>query len=283
MAKPVSPLDSPTLARLLQGVPMLSETASTVMDMMHRPDTDPKALARVVSEDPGLTVQTLHLCNSPFYSLPVEVTSIDHAVRLLGLPTVCGIVMAAYLHRLMSRFSGDGARIWLTGARRHVLHVADCAQHLAIHGNLHLPQSQAWTLGLLHDMGKLVLAQLDAETARAVEEWANVSDLSLVDAEWQLLGADHAQVGSLLAERWELPELIVHTVRWHHRPERSEEPMAGLVFVADALARVAEGQWSWLAFLEEEPRLSLALQRLGMDQDAFMCLARTWLESAKGR
>ncbi|MGQ9671125.1 MAG: HDOD domain-containing protein [Desulfosoma sp.] len=262
---------------------MLSETASMVMDMMRRPDTDPKALAGVVSEDPGLTVQTLHLCNSPFYSLPVEVTSIDHAVRLLGLPTVCGIVMAAYLHNLMTRFSGEGARIWLTGARRHVLHVADCAQHLAVHGGLDLPKSQAWTLGLLHDMGKLVLAQLDAETARAVEEFALVSGLPMVDAEWQLLGTDHAEVGSLLAQRWELPEIIADTVRWHHRPERIDEPMAGLVFVADALARVAEGRRSWSAFLEEETRLSLVLQELTMDRHAFTALARTWLESAKGR
>lgn len=283
MAKPVSPLDSETLKQLLETVPMLSETASTVMDMMHRPDTDPKALAGLVAEDPGLTVQTLHLCNSPFYSLPIQVTSIDHAVRLLGLPTVCGIVMAAYLHRLMTRFSGEGARIWLTGARRHVLRVADCAQHLVVHGGLDLPKSQSWTLGLLHDIGKLVLAQLDAQTARAVEEWAEISGLSLVDAEWQMLGTDHAEVGSLLAERWELPELIVDTVRWHHRPERSEEPMAGLVFAADALVRVVEGRWSWPAFLQEEPRLSLVMQQLGMDRGAFISLARSWLESVKDR
>ncbi|ROQ92084.1 HDOD domain-containing protein [Desulfosoma caldarium] len=262
---------------------MLPDTAFRVMDMMHKPDTDPKALARAVAEDPGLGAQTLHLCNSPYYSLPVEVTSIEHAVRLLGWPTVCGIVMAAYLYRLMARFSGDGARLWLRGARRHVLHVADCAQHLAVHAVLGLDRSEAWTLGLLHDIGKLVLAQLDAEAARAVEDRLAVSNMTLVDTEWEVLGADHAEVGSLLAERWELPDMIVDTIRWHHRPEKSEGPTAGLVFAADTLARVAEGLESWSAFMEDEPRLSLVLERLGMDRDGFISVARLWLESAKGR
>lgn len=283
MAKTVTPIDSATLTRLLEGVPMLPDTAFTVMDMMRKPDTDPKALARVVAEDPGLTAQTLHLCNSPFYSLPVEVASIEHAVRLLGLPTVCGIVMAAYLHGLMARFSGDGAKLWLSGARRHVMRVADCAQYLAVHAALGLDKSEAWTLGLLHDIGKLVLAQLDAEAARAVEDRLTVSDMALVDAEWEVLGTDHAEVGSLLAERWELPDMIAETIRWHHRPEKSDEPMAGLVFLANGLARVAEGRESWPAFLEEEPRLSLVLERLGMDRDTFLSLARSWLESVKGR
>ncbi len=262
---------------------MLPDTAFTVMDMMQRPGTEPKVLAAVVAQDPGLTLQTLHLCNSPFYSLPVEVTSIEHAVRLLGLQTVCGIVMAAYVHGLMARYSGEGARLWLKGARQHVMRVADCAQFLAVHASLGIGKSEAWTLGLLHDIGKLVLAQLDARTAQAVEEGTSAQNMSLVDAEWQVLGTDHAETGFLLAQRWSLPDMIAHALRWHHRPERSEETAALLLFLADTLAQVAEGRKSWEALLEDTYTLNLVHDRLGLDSDGFCALAQTWLQSPKSR
>ncbi|MEJ5348002.1 MAG: HDOD domain-containing protein [Desulfosoma sp.] len=283
MTQEATQLDAVTLTRLLDGVPMLPDTAFTVMDMMQRPDTEPKVLAGVVAQDPGLTLQTLHLCNSPFYSLPVEVASIEHAVRLLGLETVCGIVMAAYVHGLMTRYSGEGAGLWLKGARRHVMRVADCAQYLTMHTSLGIGKSVAWTLGLLHDIGKLVLAQVNARTARAVEEHIFAQSVSLVDAEWEVLGTDHAEAGFLLAQRWSLPDMIAQAVRWHHRPEKSEETAALLLYLADTLAQVAEGRKSWKALLEDTFTFNLVQDRLGLDPKNFCALAQTWLQSPKSR
>ncbi len=262
---------------------MLPDTAFSVMEMMHKPDTDPSVLARVVTQDPGLTVQTLHLCNSPFYSLPVEVISIEHAVRLLGVPTVCGIVMAAYLHGFMARFSGEGARLWLHGARQHVLTVADCAQHLAGRCPVGLSKTEAFTMGLLHDIGKLVLAQLDEATARAVEERAAAPDTSLVDAEWDILGTDHAEAGFLLAQRWGLPELLAEVIRWHHRPHKSEEPLALLLFLANELAHVQEDRTRLQALWDQKAALTLVEGRLGLRRDELAAVAETWLARAKGR
>ncbi len=276
-------VDAAVLTKLLDGVPMLPDTAFVVMDMMHDPGTDPKALARVVAQDPGLTVQTLHLCNSPFYSLPVEVVSIEHAVRLLGVPTVCGIVMAAYIHGFMARYSGDGARLWLHGARRHVLTAADGAQYLAARCLVGMCQSEAFTLGLLHDIGKLVLAQLDETTARAVEERAAVPETPLVDAEWEVLGTDHAEAGFLLAQRWGLPGIIAEVIRWHHRPQRSEEPLALLVFLANELAHVLEGRTRLQSLLDQEAVGNLLQERLGLSRNEWIAVARSWVERAHAR
>jgi len=276
-------ISSATLASLLEGVPMLPDTAFAVMDMMHKADTEPRALAKIVAQDPGLTVQTLHLCNSPFYSLPVEVTSVEHAVRLLGLPTVCGIVMAAYVHGFMARFSGEGARVWLTGGRRHVLHVAECVQYLATRCPLGISKSEAFTLGLLHDIGKLVLAQLDEATARAVEQRAAVPNVSMTDAEWDLLGLDHAEAGFLLAQRWGLPEMIAQVVRWHHQPHKTEDPLAMLVFLANELAHILEGRFSFQTFLDQEPLVSLLEDRLGIDLGTLSDVTNAWLARAKDR
>ncbi|WP_448382179.1 HDOD domain-containing protein [Desulfosoma sp.] len=276
-------VDTGILPQLLDGVPMLPETAFSVMEMMHKPDTDPSALARVVAQDPGLTVQTLHLCNSPFYSLPVEVVSIEHAVRLLGVPTVCGIVMAAYVHGFMARFSGEGARLWLRGARRHVLTVPDGAQHLAACCPVGISKSEAFTVGLLHDIGKLVLAQLDEATARAVEQRAAVPDTLLVDAEWDVLGTDHAEAGFLLAQRWGLPELIAEVIRWHHRPQKTEEALALLVFLANQLAHVQEGRTRLQALLDQDPLLFLVEDRLGLGRKDFSDIAEAWLQRAHER
>lgn len=275
--------DFGVLSPFLDGVPMLPDTAFSVMEMMHKPETDPSDLARVVAQDPGLTVQTLHLCNSPFYSLPVEVVSIEHAVRLLGVPTVCGIVMAAYVHGFMARFSGEGARVWLHGARRHVLTVADCAQRLAGRSPVGLSKSEAFTMGLLHDIGKLLFAQLDEKTARAVEERAAAPETPLVDAEWEVLGTDHAEAGFLLAKRWGLPEIIAEVLLWHHRPEKSEEPLALLVFLANELAHVHEGRTRLHAFLDREDVCTLVEDRLGWGRDEWSAVARDWLESVRQR
>lgn len=262
---------------------MLPDTAFVVMDMMHDPGTDPEALARVVAQDPGLTVQTLHLCNSPFYSLPVEVVSIGHAVRLLGVPTVCGIVMAAYAHGFMARYSGEGARVWLHGARRHVLTVADGAQYLAARCPVGVSKSEAFTVGLLHDIGKLVLAQLDETPARAVGERVAMPETVLIDAEWEVLGTDHAEAGFLLAQRWRLPVIIAEVIRWHHRPQRSEEPLALLVFLSNELAHVLEGRIPLQSLLDRDTVENLVEERLGLGRNEWIAVARSWLERAHER
>ncbi|SHF44978.1 HDIG domain-containing protein [Desulfacinum infernum DSM 9756] len=269
-------LEEGVIQDLIDGVPMLPDTVYRVMDMMQDPQADPRRLARIVQEDPGLALQTLHLCNSPFYSLPVEVTSIEHAVRLLGISTVCGLVMAAHFHGLVSRYTGPAAEVWLKGARRHFLEVAECCRFLVRSAGAPQAQSDAFTVGLLHDIGKLVLAQLGAREARAVQEAVMQGDLALVDVEMEVLGTDHAQVGARLADRWELPWEIVDVVRHHHLPERSELTLAYFTFLADVLCHAGKDREGLSRVLDRIRVEKWIEAQCGLEWDDLEDLASQW-------
>ncbi|SMC27798.1 HD-like signal output (HDOD) domain, no enzymatic activity [Desulfacinum hydrothermale DSM 13146] len=264
---------------LIDAVPTLPDTVYRVMDMMQDPQVEPKVLARVVQEDPGLALQTLYLCNSPYYFLPVEVRSIEHAVRLVGISTVCGLVMAAHFHGLVKRYSGKAADVWLKGARRHFLQAAECCRFLVRSAGCDVGQAEAFTVGLMHDIGKLVLAQLGAAEAEAVEEAVIHSGLDLVDAELQVLGVDHAEAGALLAQKWNLPQAIVEVVRHHHVPEKSDLSLTYFTFLADAFSRLEKGEEGLGRVLDLSRVEKWVQDRCGLDRRRLEELAVRWTES----
>lgn len=205
-----------------------------IMDIVRDSEADMKELAKVVEEDPTLTMQAINLCNSAYYSLPVEVNSVSHAVRFLGMETVGGLAMAAYFRGMM-RLGGNKSNPWLEGAGNHLLMAGQIAEKLSRSAGGLVAPSTVFTAGILHDVGKLVFSKLDDTYAQDVRDLVKTGKIPAVDAEREILGMDHAEAGARLAEHWKVSEVIVDAIRNHHDPLSMESISTSYVFLSDRL------------------------------------------------
>jgi putative nucleotidyltransferase with HDIG domain len=221
---------------------MLPSTATAILQKSSQPDTSAVEIADLLKSDQALSARVLKVANSAFYGLPRQIASIDNAVVLLVQKTIRNLVLTATM-------SGMGARgvagygIPRGGLFDHAIVVAQSAQALSTQTNRAVP-AEAYTAGLLHDIGKVVLGE-------HVENW----------------------VGAVLAEKWGLPDFLVGAIRSHHAGlDRDESDETGTLTATCIIANeVARGTGSGVGINETpDPKLSGAvLEILGIKQNEF--------------
>jgi len=204
---------------------------------------NPKATAvdleRLIGIDPALAARVLALANSNYYSLAGQISSLHEAVVFLGIKTLRDMAVAITgFNQFLGR--GDAPALARRSLWRHSVDTAQCARivigALPAAARETVGVDQAYTAGLLHDIGKVVMsAYLKAEFAQVLTRVAK-GRLTFSDAEREVLGFDDAEVGARLLERWNLPSTLVTAVRYHHAPSQApESPLAALVHVADTI------------------------------------------------
>ena len=213
-------------------------------------------VAQLVKTDATLTAQVLRAVNSPFYGLRWEVTSVTQAIAMLGIDEIGRLVLLFHLRQQMFKLDHQQAefldRLW-----RHSLSTAIVAQAMASKFEL-LPFGKAFTAGLLHDIGKIVLAQYYPVHLEEISQMTNEIGLADVDGEQQMVGINHAEIGARLCEKWTLPIELVHVIRRHHdRPESDHfSLLTSSVRFADLLCEsweVGIGEQQLPLELENEP------------------------------
>jgi putative nucleotidyltransferase with HDIG domain len=236
------------LVSQMESLPSLPELYAQLVDLLQSPDVSLQKIGEVIAKDLGMTAKILQLVNSAFFGIPRHVSSPAQAVSLLGLDTVKALVITI---GIFSQFDKDRlGRLGIESLWAHSIRTGAIAKGIAaVEG---LPKSQvddALMGGLLHDVGKLVLAANIPGKYGEVLEQARAQGISLHDAEQTLLDATHAAVGAYLAGLWGLPESIVETIAFHHNPDSCPaETISPLTIV-----HVANG-------LEAYPRECLAEQ-----------------------
>lgn len=167
-----------------------------LLDSIDRDDVDITILAKKVSHDQALTAKTLHFANSSFYGTQFKVTTIQQAITPLGVQNLRNLIAAAAVTGCFpeSRCPGfDHKAYW-----RHCVGTAVCAKVLARH--LHVNQDYAYTAGLLHHIGRLVLVTRFTQAYECVLAYRALHDCYLLVAERALLGIDHVVAGHVLAQ-----------------------------------------------------------------------------------
>ncbi|MEQ1683188.1 MAG: HDOD domain-containing protein [Burkholderiaceae bacterium] len=222
----------------VRDLPALPAAVLELLDMLGRDDVETGALVAKISLDQALTAKTLRLANSSFYGVPRHVASVSEATAVLGLRTVRSVVTAAALTGSFKPpvcAGFDFMAFW-----RHAVSTAVSARLVA--AELGGDTEAAFTAGLLHDIGQLVLASSFPERFAQVLAHRAAAGVELRDAEQALLGTNHASVGTMVAEHWRFPEQIVDAIGLHHTPPAggSSGELARIVHVADALVRSLE-------------------------------------------
>jgi putative nucleotidyltransferase with HDIG domain len=224
-----------------RAVPSLPIWAVEVLDIASQPDPDIGALEQCIALDPGLTSNVLRLANSAYFGGVGEISTVRDAVVRLGTRHALGVVVASAI----APVAGAPVRGYDMPAGlllRHSVAVAMAAERLGERLGLETPAA-TFTAGLLHELGKMVLGTFLEIDARPILALAFEQAIPFQDAERQVLGVDHAEVGAVLLESWRVPQAIVEVVRWHHEPERfgGAPMMLDLVHIGDHLGRMAGG------------------------------------------
>jgi putative nucleotidyltransferase with HDIG domain len=225
-----------SLDQIAAGVGQLPSLPVVVMQLLasfEQEQADTADIARRIAQDQALTVKVLRVANSSFYGMQGKIASIQDAMVVLGFRNVRTLVLAASVVGSFPAVQGgwfDQKVFW-----KHGLAVALAARSYASAAGVN--PEHAFTAGLLHDVGRLVLVTCFPEHYRAVVTARAGRDAYLSAIEHEVLGVDHAQVGAVLAERWKFSPQITDAVKLHHAAGKPETPLlATLVHLADVTA-----------------------------------------------
>jgi putative nucleotidyltransferase with HDIG domain len=198
-------------------LPPVPHVAAKMMELVGKEDTSVRDLQRVISADQALTARILKMANSVFYSFDQKITTLSHAIVILGFRAVQSMSVAASSRSLFvkkgSQFGLKEKLLW-----EHSMGVAMSCRQVARTVGFENEEA-AFIAGLLHDIGKAVLNQvIPKKYARIVEQVYN-EGRSFADVEQETLGFDHSHIGALIAQKWNFDWDMVETIAYHHRPE----------------------------------------------------------------
>lgn len=217
-------------------IPPLPEIAIRVIQLIDDEEVSAKELASLMSKDPGLTSYVLKICNSAEYGLPRTVSSISQALMYLGFHMVRNLVITSSLreyYELASAVYGyEEGGLW-----HHSLACAMVAESLCDECYPDL-RDTAFTTGILHDLGQLVLGMKIGGSNESIEMLMAEEDITDLKAEQEVLGFSHDLLGGLLAYQWNLPTSMTLAIRFHHAPSESKrgQMLTGIIHLADAIA-----------------------------------------------
>ena len=205
----------------VRAMPALPAATGRLVPLLQDPDADPDEVCRWITHDPALTSYVLRVANSAALGPGGEVKSMRQALMRLGTSRVLAAVLGAGVGRLARRpvrgYNLRPGSLWESSVA--VALATEAFARVRGHG---VPM-EAFTAGLLCDVGKLVLGEFVQRESGAIGRLAFGSGLSFERAEREVLGLDHAEAGAELLAAWGLPASIVQVVRWHHEPERAPE------------------------------------------------------------
>ncbi len=216
-------------------VPMMQGSVARISSLLNDINVSSRKLTDAVGYDPILTARILRLANSPIYSLQKNVSTLRQAIDIVGMKSIYEILiigLAADSFAREIRDSNEGKKIW-----EHSLAVAllsrELGQLLGLRGT-----EEVFICGLLHDIGKILLLRADFPGYAAL--LAEQNESIMLQAEITAYGYNHAQVGSLVASRWGLPDGVCHTILNHHNPSQSQQfaVIAHLICAADMISNL---------------------------------------------
>ncbi len=204
----------------IEELPTLPAVIPKLLSLMDNPKSSAADVTEIISHDPALTAKLLKVANSAYYGFPAKISDLKHAVALLGFNLVKSLAISIGVIKNLPRgkqsayFSASG--LWL-----HSLVVATVMQDM---GRRFYSRNDnhdyLFIIGLLHDLGKVVLDQFFPESFNEVLEKANAGEhVKLHQVEREVIGIDHCEVSAMLLTRWKFPPKIVQPIAGHHRQE----------------------------------------------------------------
>lgn len=204
------------ILKSIKTLPPFPATIQKVMALANDPDSSLTELVAVVRLDQAITANILRICNSAYFGLRRPVDNVNDAIMHMGKKNVLRAVMASGLSRYFRTAKGydvKGGELW-----EHAVAVALMAQICA--ARISRPDdSRLFTAAVLHDIGKVVLGEFVQESWRKIQELVESKKHSFLEAEEEVIGVNHAELGGEIALIWKFPDEILKAIAFHHRPD----------------------------------------------------------------
>jgi len=229
-------MDLDIIIQKIDSLSPVSVTGSKVMDIIANPDSSLTEIVDVIKYDQGLTANLLRLCNSAYFGLRTKVVSTRQAVAYLGLNKVASVVMmASFSKNFTSAQKGydlNEGELW-----KYSVSSALIAQSLA--EKRHLDNIPClFTSALLKDIGKVILGTHIKDAFQKIILSVQKDKLTFLEAEKEILGIDHAELGAMVAEKWQFSPEMVSVIRNHHNPLKilmGDDLSISVIYLADTI------------------------------------------------
>lgn len=222
-----------TLINKIEKLPALPYVISLVLRKIEDPRSSINDITKAMSGDEGLVANILKLANSAYYGFPRRIVSVTEAVVILGLNTLKSLVYTTLAKDILGKevkgYALDRGELW-----RHSIACGIVCREIARKNKLGDIEAY-FVAGLLHDIGKVVLGEYLEKEYEEIVRRANESMKPFNEIEQEVFGFDHAEVGGLLAKKWNLPEFLIDAIRYHHSPEEGKTPGSKVVNVGNSI------------------------------------------------
>lgn len=214
----------------------IPQTALKIIRMFKSGLRDISDITQELSKDQVLSGQTLKLCNSALFAGGTKIDSLKEAVLLLGEDILIKSVVTAAVNTYFNQTKVSGYSLCKGGLFFHAIAVASLAETIALKTKK-ADEKSAYTAGLLHDIGKVVLDQYVADSSPLFFRNLNKKKQNFFEAEKKLLGITHSEAGAILARKWNFSQGLLDVIQLHHTPELAKQQKALIftVYLADLL------------------------------------------------
>lgn len=223
-------IDREKIRRVISSVPLLSASATQLLQTTTDPDHDLQSIVQVVKTDATLTARVLKVVNSAAFGLINEITTLDRAISYLGERLIIGIAIGDCASQLFNKdlqgYEAEHGSLW-----RHDLRTAIASREVVTQSGANINPDLAFTAGLLHDIGKALISDyLNGTATEIIEKISAEQTRDYLSAEEEMIGFDHTRAGHELALAWKLPAAIAEVIRFHHTPAAAQAEFRSLVY-----------------------------------------------------
>ncbi len=199
---------------LVKHIPAFPKVAQQVMAVMDNPETSARDLAEIIQYDQAITANVLKICNAAYFGLPRKVSSLDEAVVVIGQDILKDIIITSSSARFYKGAVGAGYQLGQGELWKHSVACAIMARLIAARVG-GVDPGNAFTAGLLHDIGKRILSSFVADDFNRIIEKTE-QGMAFSEAETEVIGITHSELGGMIMDKWKFPEEIIAAVKNHH-------------------------------------------------------------------
>jgi putative nucleotidyltransferase with HDIG domain len=231
--------DIKSRVRQIEGLPPFPATHAEILKLAKSDEASADDLAGKIQMDPSLIATVLKLANSSYYGFTKKTDSLSQAVTRLGMEEVANLIMTAQVFEKLGGME-ESEGLDIQAFWKHSIGSAFAARSIA--KKLQTEVESSFLAGMLHDLGKIVLDRFFGDYYKTVVETVESEEISIVQAEREILGITHAEVGGQLATEWKFSKNFLNTILYHHQPRQARrgKRLVAVIHLADHFCRKLE-------------------------------------------
>jgi putative nucleotidyltransferase with HDIG domain len=242
---------SKTIVENVNSLPQFPDNVLLVQKLINDPKSEITGIARQISMDPALTADMLKIVNSAQYMLAKKVDSISEAVKMVGMRGIKNLLYSYGTQKVLGDDTIDKKHLW-----EHSYKTAFYAFNLI--KNFHKDPNlldDVYVGGILHDMGKIIFSNVHPDLLAKIKTFCADKGLPATTYEDLSAGMNHAEIGAMVAEKWNFPEHLVHAIQYHHDPTAASPEERDLVFTVYLANMLCEYENGNVTFDQFEPQV----------------------------